>query len=193
MSKISERLIAAVNRVNDGLLEQMCRDAEKLCKEAQATKETKNKTGSQFNAFFWIVCYKGKIKAVGGGKDVYQEFTHKGLAGTWWEDGYGYDWWWEFTFDENQHITSLAPQASFNKNGYDIYILNAAYYTGWLEKGMKDGKSKWRVISQIKSSCEQVAQKYKRQGAKRAEVHRIGLSGDKNTGQFKPAEFQTKK
>lgn len=176
MSKISERFLAAVERVNKGLIEQMCRDADKLCKEAQATKETKNRTYSQFNAYFWIVCYKGIIKAVGAPTTTWQEVSHKGLAGTWWKDGVGEDWWYDFMNKEGQHITALAPQASFNPKGYDIYILNAAYYTGWLEKGMKGGK--WRVISQIKSSCEQVAEKYKRQGAKRAEVHRIGLGGE---------------
>lgn len=195
MSKLNDRMIAALNAHAKGLVDELARDAYNLCKEAMSTKETRNRTGAQMDAFFFIVTYKGYILRCGAPVNSVRSEEHRGLEGTWWKTGKGADWWVDFyeaepeqtvVIDRNtgkwrpknvkHHINEVAPQATYNKNGYDIYILNAAYYTGWLERGIKGGK--WRVISQINSSCKQVAEKYKGRGAKRAEVHRIGLGGE---------------
>lgn len=204
----SQRIKEVADEYNIRLLRKLAADGQRLCSIAYQTKNTKNRTGAQTDSYFWVVTQNGYVRAVGnadggrglyGGKDLNISQTgnsmgngspHKGLKGTWWKDVTGVEWWVGFDDALGNLIRQAAPRATYSVAKFDLYVLNAAYYTSWLEDGSYAvGLAKifghpisvkhWRVISQIKSECEAVARKYGR----KSKVHKIGVHGE----DFKPA------
>lgn len=193
MSRLNKELMAHLAQANQKILEGLAQDARKLCLEAAQTKETKNRTGAQNNSYCWLVCYDGIVKAVGYNENMvfYQKYGsgHKGLEGTWWKDSTGDDWIQPFLDALGKPLWSIGAKTG-NAKGYEIYIINAAYYSGWLEEGNQNSPinfHKYRVISQIKNSCDAVASKYAKKLKTHAVVERLGI-GYKP---FKPASFST--
>lgn len=173
------------------MVNRLAENGRQLCLEAFKTKTTKNRTGAQANAYFYVVCYNGIVQAVGnstgGNKDAYfgGSGSHKGLKGTWWKTGVGSDWWDGFREALGKLIRTEAPKARTSKNKFDLFVLNAAYYTSWLEDGSYAiGLAKifghpidikhYQVISQIEASCRAVANKY----GNNSKVTRVGIHGE---------------
>lgn len=198
-SRLSHNWQVAADKYRVRIIKKLAEDGQRLCTLAAQTKNTKNRTGAQLEAYFWMVVYNGYIKEVGdaGGMVLNLNYSgegHKGLKGTWWKQGSGQEWWSEFIFDINTYIKSVAPKSTFTVGKFDLYILNAAYYTSWLEDGSYavglakifghpiDVKN-WHVISQIKSECEAVARKYGR----KSKVTKVGIHGEP----MKPASTST--
>lgn len=192
--------MASVQRAHIATLESMAKDAAKLCLEAAKTKETKNRTGAQLNSYVWMVCYNGIVKAVGDNEGLKKydyearrsskRWGHAGLEGTWWEESLGDEWIQPF-FDALGKPLSFAGAKAGKAKGYEIYIINAAYYSGWLEQGNQNSPinfHKYRIVSQIKNDCETVANKYAKELHTHARVERLGVG----YMPFKPASFNTK-
>lgn len=188
--RLSHRWQVAANKYRIRLIQKLEEDGRRLCNLAARTKNTKNRTGAQVEAYFWVVVYNGVIKSIGdAGENVrrtnYSGSGHVGLEGTWWKDGGGDDWWRDFEDAIGKLIRSVAPKASYTVGKFDLYVLNAAYYTSWLEDGSYAvGLAKifghpidikhWHVISQIKSECERTAAKYGRN----SKVTKVGIHGE---------------
>ncbi|MBQ0073127.1 MAG: hypothetical protein KBT34_02910 [Prevotella sp.] len=186
----SKRMLEAAEAHRDKILKKLIEDGKDLCREAERTKNTKNQTGAQRDAYFYVVCYSGAIRAVGNAYGSGDEApssggVHKGLEGTWWSDGSGVDWWVDFAESLGKLMRSVPSKARTSVAKFDLFILNAAYYTTWLEDGSYAiGLAKifghpinvkhWQVISQIEGSCRAVASKY----GKNSKVTKVGIHGE---------------
>lgn len=185
---LSKRLQMASARYRREIISKLSKDGQRLCTLAAKTKNTKNRTGAQLAAYFWMVVANGVIVAIGDSGVTYSNYQgdgHPGLPGTWWGSSSGDDWWSDFYEGLNDFLHNVAPQAKYGKDKYDLFILNAAYYTSWLEDGSYAvGLSKimghpidvknWHIISQIRSECERVAKKY----GKNSKVTEVGIHGE---------------
>lgn len=194
--RLNVELMEHLKKKQAEILASLEKDARRLCHEAAATKETRNRTGAQLNSFFWLVCYDGIIKSAGWNDDLHYESStgkgHKGLDGTWWTEGNGEDWANHFLEAVGKPLGTTGAKTKTAK-GYEIYIIDAAYYTDWLEMGNKNSPinfGKYHIISQIKSDCEQVAREYATKLHTKAKVVRLGIAGDEP---FRPATFSSKK
>lgn len=168
------------------MLQFLEEQGKRLCQEAAATTNTGIKTGQLRQGYFFVVCYNGIIYKFGDTQGVVsRNWQHSGLNGTGWAKGFASDWDNDFFEGINGLMTKIAPKYRIHGfRSFDLFILNAAFYTEFLESGSyAKGLSKmlgasiepkdWQVISQIRTSCDELA----KNTWKNTRVFKIGLNG----------------
>ncbi len=113
----------------------LAKEGDKLIIKAVRTKQVKQDTQNQNDAFGWVVWYNGKVMRKGyWTRSPQASESHRGWDKVGIKDGFGRDWLLDF-------ISSYKEVPS---SGFALMVVNAAFYTVIHEK-----KYKYRVISQV--------------------------------------------
>ena len=127
------------------VIEYLAKEGERLATEAYKTKETKNRTYNQADAFGYAVYHNKELKAKGYANPAQQAARmHKGYGSI--PTGYGRDW-------LDSYLLNFKPES----DGFVLVVLNATYYTKFLEEGTNAAKRKFAVISQIYDKMDELA------------------------------------
>lgn len=127
------------------VIDALSKEGERLATEAYKTKETKNRTFNQADAFGYAVYHNKDLKAKGYAKPTRQATKmHKGYGSI--PTGYGRDW-------LDSYLLNFKPES----DGFVLVVLNATYYTKFLEEGTNAAKRKFAVISQIYDKMDELA------------------------------------
>ena len=166
------------------MLKRLEVEGQRLCQEALQTRNVKTNTGQLEQSYIYVVCYDGIIYGFGDAShSAVHNWLHKGLKGTGWDDGVASDWFVDFVEHVKKRMRNVAP--AYRHHGFDLFILNVAYYAQFLEDGSYSkghskifGKrvdpKKWEITSQMKASCNELAS---RLNWKNTRVERIGWDG----------------
>ena len=162
------------------MLSRLSVEGQRLCEEASRTKspDLKERSGQLNQSYIYVVCYDGIIYGFGDAAHMAtRNWIHKGLKNTGWEDGGGQDWSVDFFENIGKRMRNVAP--AYRHHGFDLFILNVAYYAQFLEdgsyaKGLSVNPKKWEITSQMKASCNELASRLK---WKNTRVERIGWDG----------------
>ena len=162
------------------MINRLSIEGQRLCEEASRTKspDIKERSGQLNQSYIYVVCYDGIIYGFGDAAHMAtRNWIHKGLKNTGWEDGGGQDWSVDFFENIGKRMRNVAP--AYRHHGFDLFILNVAYYAQFLEdgsyaKGLSVNTKKWEITSQMKSSCNELASRLK---WKNTRVERIGWDG----------------
>lgn len=142
----SYRAANAANIVND-----LANEGARLCKAAADSKETRNRSGNQADAFGYAVYLNGKIQKKGYAYPSMSRKIHKG----WEKHGIPAD-------TGRGYLDDFFANYRPSKMGYTLIVVNAVYYSQILEDGKQSaGAAKYRIISQIGTEMYGLAQKYK--------------------------------
>lgn len=178
-----------VNHVLDVLAEE----GKRLVVEAYKTKDFNDRTGTLSSNYCYVCLYDSIMYRFGdayneAGIDAGSGGGHKGLKGTGWHDGG--DWSNALYEGLGRHFSSVAPAYKRTTQGFELLILNTAYYAQFLEDGSwAKGMSKmlghhiepkyYKVIAQIGGSCQSTGQRVasKIKGLNFRRVDRIGWEG----------------
>lgn len=150
---------------------------------ADDSKESKNITLNQVDAYGVVVYYNGKVQRtlIGGdiGKNasryrspepnnISEDMTrknkrwakagvvgdkHKGWAAAGIPDGTGYEW-------ARMFVKELGKTGAIPQRGFAMVVFNAAYYSHFQEHQEGNLKRKYRVISQIYGDLEDAGKDY---------------------------------
>lgn len=121
--------------------------------QAQATKDAKNRSYNQKDAYGALVYLNGELKEVKT-LDSSSKGTHKGWPKHGIPDGTGREWLQRFI------DTYKAPD-----KGFVLVVVNAAFYTRILEEGMQgppaghEPRTKYKIISQVFGKMDDIAEK----------------------------------
>lgn len=142
-----------MGRLMDMAIKQMvanlAKEGKRLASEALRSKETKNRTLNQSDAFGYGVWFNGELKAKGYATPSRQAGRmHRGYGSV--PTGYGRDW-------LDDWLNSFKPESK----DFVLAVVNAAFYTKFLEAGTNLAQRKFRVISQIYAGMEDMAAKNK--------------------------------
>ena len=174
------------NYVIQKMIRRLEIEGQKLCEEASRTKsqDLKERSGQLNQSYIYVICYDGIIYGFGDASHTAtRNCIHKGLKNTGWEDGGGADWSNDFFENIGKRMRNVAP--AYRHHGFDLFILNVAYYAQFLEDGSyAKGLSKifghtvdpkkWEITSQMKASCNELASRLKWNNTR---VERIGWDG----------------
>lgn len=137
-----------VKRYIDMMVKALEDEGKEIIQRAIETKETQVRTGNQTDAYGYVIYYNGERKAYGYSDPEISTGVHKGWRNVGDNTGRG----WLMEFIQNYHVPA---------NGkFVLVIVNAAFYTNILERGGGNLTKKYRVISQVSSDVDQLAQKY---------------------------------
>lgn len=143
--------INLLQRQIDKIVDYLAGQGKRIIHEAVQTKDTRQRTQNQNDAYGWAVYYNGKEMRRGYWTSAPQAnekrngWGAKGIS-----SGYGRE-------DLNRYFDGYKPKT----NGFQLIVVNAVFYTSILEKGGGGVKRKYRVISQEFSSMENVGSKFK--------------------------------
>lgn len=133
------------------IIDYLASEGKKIASKALASKDAKNRTYNQADAFGYIVFYNGKIERKGYANTTPKaEKGHKGWNRIGVKDGSGREWLDEF-------IDTWKPESK----GFVLIVVNAAFYSGILEQARGSVQRKYRIISQIWSDMETLQSKFK--------------------------------
>jgi len=140
------------DKYKEMIINTLAKEGEAMIEEAAKTKDTKVDTGNQLDAYGYIIYYNGEVQLVGF-LDPFTQSTgkHKGWKKMGIEANTGRGWLAEFT----QRYKDVP------KKGFALVVVNAAFYTDILERGAGNLTKKYRVISQVASTADRIARKYK--------------------------------
>lgn len=156
-----------------------------LVRKAAETANVKEQTSNLKQSYVFVVAYDGIEIAYGDSLHCGVSFkynrSHRGLPNTGWEKIAGG---WAYVFDDNmnKHMRNVCPSYKHVTTGFELLILNTAYYAEFLEsgsyaKGALKGATivprEFRIISQIGMDCRNVQV----EGLKVKRVDRIGYEG----------------
>lgn len=131
------------------LIDYLSKEGDKLIKKAAASKDTKNDTQNQLDAYGWCVYYDGHKKAQGfltpnrTAERMRNGWSRKGIP-----QGYGRD-------DVIAFFDSYKPES----RGFILVCVNAVFYSTIQEAGY--AQKKYRIISQIAGDMQNIASKFK--------------------------------
>lgn len=170
-----------VNRMTNMLVDKGKQIVTKAA--ADDSKESKNITLNQVDAYGVVVYYNGKVQRtlIGGdiGKNasryrspesnnISEEMAaknkrwakagvggdkHKGWAAAGIPDGTGYEW-------ARMFVKELGKTGEIPQRGFAMVVFNAAYYSHFQEHQEGNLKRKYRVISQIYGDLEDAGKDY---------------------------------
>lgn len=133
------------------MVDYLAKEGSKVAQKALATKDAKNDTLNQADAFGYVVYYGGAVKAKGyANPTAMASETHRGWDKIGVKDGTGREWLDEF-------MATWKPESK----GFVLVVVNAAFYSAILEQGRGGIKRKYRIISQIWGDMENIQKNFK--------------------------------
>lgn len=140
------------DKYKEMIVNTLAKEGATMIEEAAKTKDTKVVTGNQLDAYGYIIYYNGEVQLVGY-LDPFTQATekHEGWKAMGIDANTGRGWLAEFT-----------QKYKVPRDGkFALVVVNAAFYTDILERGAGRLTKKYRVISQVASSADRIARKYK--------------------------------
>lgn len=139
-----------VNRTVDYLASE----GQRIAREAAATKTTGNVTYNQKDAFGYVVYFNGAVKRMGYAYPAeMSKKKHRGWKEGGIPDGTGRQW-------LDMFVKEYTPRDMVAR-GFALVVVNAAYYTSFQDQSYPGTMAKYRVISQIYGSLDNIAAKLK--------------------------------
>lgn len=133
------------------MVDYLAKEGAKMAAKALSTKDAKNDTLNQADAFGYAVYYNGAVKAKGYANPTPKaEQAHRGWDRIGVEAGTGREWLDEF-------METWKPESK----GFVLIVVNAAFYSAILEQGRGSVKRKYRIISQIWGDMENIQKNFK--------------------------------
>lgn len=140
--------MAAINllqRQIDKIVDYLAGQGKKIIHDAIQTKDTRQRTQNQNDAYGWAVYYNGREMRRGYWTSAPQANEKRnGWANAGINPGYGREDLVKY-FDEYQH----------KSNGFQLIVVNAVFYTAIQEAGGGRLKHKYRIITQEFSNMEE--------------------------------------
>lgn len=134
-----------INKIIDYLAAQ----GERIIHDAVQTKDTRQRTQNQNDAYGWTVYYNGKEMRRGYWTSAPQANKKRnGWESAGIESGYGRE-------DLIQYFRDYKPKTT----GFQLIVVNAVFYTGILEKGGGGVKRRYRVITQEFANMSEAGRK----------------------------------
>lgn len=146
--QIRQQIRNAKTIYDENFIQTLSSEGERICKLAASTKDTRNRSDNQMDAYGYAVYLNGKMKA-------------KGYAGTEKSDTIHHGW-AKHNIEPNTgrgYLDSFFAEYVPPVAGYHLIVVNAVYYSQILEDGMQPGV-KYRIISQVGDEIYELAQKY---------------------------------
>ena len=135
----------------DKMVRYLAKEGARLAKRAADTKNTKNRTFNQEDAFGYVVFYDGKVKSKGYANPTPKaEKGHKGWDAIGIPDGSGREWLDDF-------MQTWKPES----RGFVLIIVNAAFYSVIQEEKRGAVQSDYRIISQLKDDMNDLGKKFR--------------------------------
>lgn len=140
-----------VNKYIQDMVEYLAKEGARLAKNAATSKDAKNRTKNQLDAFGYMVFFNGEVKKKGYAYPTPQaEKGHRGWDAIGVPDGSGREWLDDF-------MQTWKPESK----GFVLIVVNAAFYSVILEEGRGKVQSRFRIISQLKDDMETLQKKFK--------------------------------
>lgn len=137
--------INLLQRQINHIVDYLAAQGKMIIHDAIQTKDTRQRTQNQNDAYGWAVYYNGREMRRGYWTAAPQANEKRnGWRGAGIEPGYGRE-------DVVKYLSEYKPKT----NGFQLIVVNAVFYTGILEKGGGGVKHKYRVISQEFSNMEE--------------------------------------
>lgn len=133
------------------MINYLVSEGAKMADRALASKETKNRSENQADAFGYAVYFNREVKKKGYARPTpLAEKTHRGWDAIGVSEGTGREWLDEF-------FATWKPDGK----GFVLIVVNAAFYSAILEQGRGSIKRKYRIISQIWGDMEDIQKKFR--------------------------------
>lgn len=147
--------MAAINllqRQTKKIVEYLAKKGDEIIRKAALTRGTKRRKGNQLDAYGWCVYYGGKRAAQGYlTPSKTADTPHRG----WSNKGYGR------TFGRDD-VVLFFDEYEPQSDGFILVCVNAVFYTTIQENpNTGRGQVKYRVISQIASDMQNIADNFK--------------------------------
>lgn len=132
-------------------IESLTKDAERILEKANATRQTKNDTYNQEDAYGYGIYYNGKLLKKGYLNDTpLAKEIHKG--------------WAKHNIKANTgrgYLDEYLDNYKQSKKGLTLVVANAVYYSPILEDGRQSNNGRrYKILSQIASDIKELEIKY---------------------------------
>lgn len=133
------------------LIDYLAQEGDRLAKQALASKETKNRSFNQADAFGYVVYFNKKAVRKGYASPTpMSNSVHKGWETVGITAGTGREWLDEF-------IESWIPE----NMGFVLIVVNAAFYSSIQEQGRGTLKRNYQIVSQLWGEMENIQKQFK--------------------------------